>query len=89
MQDSDNWTTAGDDKEAEGAVMQQVLSLHPTQLTVAELVRAIAGEEVGFGERDAIERAVVELAAAGLVHRRQSLVLPTRAALRLNELLDH
>lgn len=84
----DNWTTKGDDLTTESAVLQQLLDLHPAQLTVAELVREIGGEQPGFAERDAIERAVRDLGGVGLLHRRDDFVLPTRAALRFSELLD-
>ncbi len=84
----DNWTTAAEDDATEAALLQQVLSLHPTQVTLAELVRELCGEAPGFRERDAIERAVRDLVAAGLLHHREEFVLPTRAALRFSQLLD-
>lgn len=84
----DSWTPEAEDVATESAVMQQLLHLHPTQLTVAELIREIAGEHPGFAERDAIERAVRDLAGVGLLHRREELLAPTRAALRLSQLLD-
>ena len=65
-----------------------MLDLHPTQLTLAELVREVGGERPSFAERDAIERAVRDLGGAGLLHRHDDFVLPTRAALRFSELLD-
>lgn len=83
-----NWTTADDDAAIESAVLQQVIALHPTQVTLDELVRELAGEAAGFAERDAIERAVRDLSATGLLHDRQGFVLPTRASLRFQELLD-
>ncbi|HEX5610790.1 MAG TPA: hypothetical protein VFX45_11955 [Solirubrobacterales bacterium] len=81
-------TTAAEDAATESAVLQQVLHLHPTQVTVAELVREVGGESAGFAERDAVERAVRELVAVGLLHRSGELVLPTRAALRFSQLAD-
>ncbi|MDX6589576.1 MAG: hypothetical protein QOI84_850 [Solirubrobacterales bacterium] len=84
----DSWTTKAEDAAAESAVLMRVLDLHPSQVTVAELVREIGGAGAGFGERDAVERAVRDLAGAGLLHRNDDFVLPTRAALRFNELLD-
>ena len=84
----DSWTTAGDDLATESVVLQQLLVLHPAQLTVAELVREVGGEQPDFAERDAIERAVRELSGVGLLHRREDFVLPTLAALRFSELLD-
>lgn len=84
----ENWSTAAEDAATESAVLQQVLSLHPAQVTMAELIRELAGPEPAFAERDAVERAVRDLSAAGLLHRRQDFVIPTRAALRFSELLD-
>jgi hypothetical protein len=81
-------TTAAEDAATESAVLLQVLDLHPTQVTVAELVRDVGGEGAGFAERDAVERAVRELVAAGLLHRRAEFALPTRAALRFSQLAD-
>ncbi|HEU4944974.1 MAG TPA: hypothetical protein VFT10_07395 [Solirubrobacterales bacterium] len=76
------------DTIVESAVLQQVLALHPIVITLDELLLEIEGEgETTFAQRDAVERAVRDLAAAGLVHRRDSFVLPSRAALRFDELL--
>lgn len=80
-------STAAEDAAIEAAVLQQLLALHPAQITVEELVREMAGTEPGFAERDAVERAVRDLGAAGLLHRHEAFVLPTRAALRFSELL--
>ncbi len=84
----DSWTPAAEDAATESAVLQQVLDFHPTQVTVADLVREVGGDGVDFAERDAVERAIRDLAAAGLLHRHDAFVVPTRAALRFNELLD-
>ena len=80
-------STAEADAIVESAVLQQVLSLHPVVVTLKELLLEIGEESASFAQRDAIERAVDELAGAGLLHRRDSFVLPSRAALRFNELL--
>jgi hypothetical protein len=84
----DNWTNRAADIATEAAVIQCLLDLHPTRVSTAELVRELAGEAPAFAERDAIERAVRDLAGVGLLHRGDELLAPTRAALRLNELLD-
>lgn len=84
----DRWTPAAEDAATESAVLQQVLAFHPAQVTVNELVREVAGEPADFGERDSVERAVRDLTGAGLLHRHDAFVVPTRAALRFNELLD-
>jgi predicted transcriptional regulator len=81
-------TTWVEDEDTQSAVLQQLLCLHPTQLTMEELTREMSGERPAFSERDAVERAVRELAAAGLLHRGKEFVIPTRAALRFSELMD-
>lgn len=80
-------TTVDEDRAQESAVLQHVLALHPTALTVEELVRELDSDRDSFGQRDAVERAVRDLTAAGLLHRSESLVLPSRAALRFDQLL--
>lgn len=80
--------TGGDDAAFESTVLRQVLILHPVQVTLEELVREIATDPDAFAERDAIERAVRELAHAGLLHRSGEFILPSRAALRFSELLE-
>jgi hypothetical protein len=81
-------TTEGQDAATESVVLRQLLTLHPTQVTIAELTRELAGPEADFAARDAIERAARDLAGAGLLHRNGELLTPTRAALRFAELLD-
>jgi predicted transcriptional regulator len=80
-------TPAEDDTAIEATVLRQLLSLHPVQVTLDELHRELGIEPEDFAERDAVERAVRDLVAAGLAHRRDEFVIPTRAALRLDELL--
>jgi hypothetical protein len=84
----DNGSPAAEDAANEAAVMQQLLDLHPTQVTVTELLREVGGEFAEFDERDALERAIRDLVGAGLLHRRDDFIVPSRAALRFNELLD-
>ncbi len=84
----DSWTPAAEDAATESAVLQQVLELHPVQVTAAELVREVGGESPDFARRDAIERAIRDLTNVGLMHRHDAFVMPTRAALRFSELLD-
>jgi hypothetical protein len=81
-------TTSEEDVAFESAVLQQVLAIHPSPVTLDELVREIAdGEGEDFAQRDAVERAVRDLVGCGLLHRSEALVLPSRAALRCDELL--
>ena len=79
--------TGGEDAEFECVVLRQALLLHPSQVTVEELIREVAADPEEFAERDAVERAVRDLARAGLLHRNGEFVFPTRAALRFDELL--
>jgi hypothetical protein len=81
-------TTWAEDESVEAAVLQQLLDLHPTRLTLAELIRELGGEHAGFAERDAIERAVRQLVATGLLHEGEGFLVPTRTALRFSELQD-
>jgi hypothetical protein len=85
--DDDIHIQVEEDAKIEAAVLRQLLVLHPIQLTLDEVVREIAGEDEGFALKDAVERAVRELGAAGLVHRSGEVVMPSRAALRFEELL--
>jgi len=78
-------TTGEEDRACEAAVLHYVLALHPTPLTLADLVRELGGDD-DFGQRDAIERAVRDLAGCGLLHRSGTLVLPSHAAIRFEEL---
>jgi hypothetical protein len=86
--EEDNLTNAGEDTRVEAALLQRVLDLHPTQMTAAELVRDLAGEDADFAARDGIERAIRELTGAGLLHGTDDgFVTPTRAAVHYGELL--
>lgn len=76
------------DTTIEAAVLQQLLALHPVQLTLVELVREISDGSADFAATDPVERAVGRLSAAGLVHRSGDMVFPSRAALRFYELLE-
>jgi hypothetical protein len=81
-------STADVDATIESALLQLVLELHPASLTLAELVREMGEEAGGPAGRDAVERAVRDLVAAGLLHHGDAFVLPTRAALRFDQLLE-
>jgi hypothetical protein len=81
-------TTLAEDEGVESAVLRRLLELHPTRLTLEELVREVGGDRGGFAERDAVERAVRELSVVGLLHKTEHFVEPTRAALRFSDLLD-
>jgi hypothetical protein len=80
-------STAALDLHDQGIALVHVLTIYPTHLRLSELVREIAAGATDFAERDRIERAVKELVGVGLLFRCEGLVLPTRAALRFNDLL--
>jgi hypothetical protein len=87
-QSDESRTTWAEDEGVESAVLRQLLDLHPTRLTREELTRELGETPGSFAERDAVARAVRDLAAAGLLHQGEEFVAPTRAALRFSELLD-
>jgi DnaJ-domain-containing protein 1 len=79
-----------DDREQE-ALLHAVLEFHPATMTQDELVRELSGgRPKEFFELDRVQRAIRELAAAGLLHRpgEDETVRPTRAALRCAELTE-
>jgi hypothetical protein len=85
--DDDRASTAAQDLHDQGVVLIQVLTIYPTQLRLLELVREITAGSADFAEGDRVERAVRDLVGVGLLFRSDWLVLPTRAALRFNEIL--
>lgn len=88
MEDRDHIRApAAEDAVTEAAVLRQLLALHPAPVTAGELLREVAGDAPDFAQSDAVARAVRDLAVAGLLHRSGDLVLPSRAALRFDELL--
>jgi hypothetical protein len=84
----ENPTNEGDDTRLESVLLRRVLDLHPTRVTIDELIVDLTGKEPDFETRDGIERAIRELTRAGLLHPTgDDFVTPTRAAVRLGELL--
>lgn len=78
-----------EDDAQEAAVLRRVLEFHPDAYTKDELFRELTqGGSTEFSEVDANERAVRDLAAAGLLHPLgdEEFVRPTRAALRFFEI---
>lgn len=82
-------TNDRDDARLEALVIRRVLDLHPARITTEELVRDLTGADDDFAARDRIERAIGELTRAGLLHpvAPDGLLTPTRASVRLDELL--
>ena len=79
-------TPQAEDLRDQADVLTHVLTHWPTQLRDCDLLRELAGDCGEFAERDRIERAVRDLAGAGLLFRCDSVVLPTRAAIHFNRL---
>lgn len=82
-------TTWDEDEREQRAVLRQVLELQPDALTQDELIRELTGGgSKVFGDVDAVERAIRDLAATGLFHPlgEDRMVRPTRAAIRYFEL---
>jgi len=81
-----------EDARQEAAVLHRVLESHPDAFTKDELIREMTqgSGSTEFSEVDANERAVRDLAAAGLLHPlgAEEFVRPTRAALRFFELVE-
>jgi hypothetical protein len=67
-----------EDARTESAVLQYILAFHPVQTSLGELLREFDQGSGDITQRDAVERAV----------RNGEIVLPTRAALRFDQLLS-
>lgn len=72
-------------RRLEGALLALLIECHPLPLTLAELVAEL-GEASRPGGSTEVERAVDELAEAGLLRRRGVGLIPTPAALRVAEI---
>jgi hypothetical protein len=75
----DQGTPERDDLRAESAVLEFVLSQPPGLLTTRDLLLELE-------DADAVERAVRDLTAAGLLRQEGESVLPTLAAVRFDRL---
>jgi len=84
-QSGDPTSPSEEDARVEAAVLAFVLEEHPDCLTIPELSLALNADP-GFDSDDAVERAIRELVGAGLLHCQGGLVVPTRAALRFDQL---
>ncbi len=78
--------TAEQDDRDQAAVLRQLLFIYPQPITREELVREMTLADT---EPDWIDRAIRDLAASGLLHRRDDdLLIPTRAVVRAYVLFD-
>lgn len=73
-------TIADEDAREEARVLREVLFVAPEAMTLEELIRELTVASTDRMEQDRIERAVRDLVCGGLLHRVDTLVLPTRAA---------
>jgi hypothetical protein len=77
---------AAEDLKDERAILVHVIETFPETLRLSDLIRELGGSD-DFAKRDGVERAVRELVMGGLLFRCESVVLPTRTALRAYELI--
>jgi hypothetical protein len=73
------------DEAVQAAVLTSLLAEHPAQLTALDLYRERRDPD-DLQERDCVDRALQDLVSAGLVHRSGPFFIPTRAALKFEEL---
>lgn len=85
--EDDRATTTALDIRDQGVVLIHVLTLHPAHLRLVELVREVTAGSAEFEEADRFERAARDLVGVGLLLVSGELLLPTRAALRFNEIV--
>jgi hypothetical protein len=77
----DDWTTPDqEDAKWQRRVLSLLLEQYPPQLSKLEIARELLRDNPGFSERDALDRAIEDLARGGLVQLCESLILLTRAA---------
>jgi hypothetical protein len=79
-------TNSERDAEYERLVLGLILESHPAQTTFDELVLLTLENPADCAIRDAVHRAVRDLAAEGLLRTVGDLVMPTRAAVRFRDL---
>jgi hypothetical protein len=73
-------TPEQEDSQWQARVLSLLLDHYPDQLSKLEIARELIGENPGFSQRDAFERALEDLLRVGLLQRCESLVLLTRPA---------
>lgn len=75
------------DLHDQGVVLIHVLTLHPAHVRLAELVREVTAGSADFADTDRFHRAARDLVSVDLLFVSDELLLPTRAALRFNEIV--
>jgi hypothetical protein len=83
---SDPSSPAEEDAKSQGTVLALILTEYRGPIAIAEIVRELSSGSEDFAARDAAERAVRDLVGVGLLHRQGIFVLPTRAALRFEQI---
>lgn len=63
-----------------------ILDAYPSQLRMSDVLRELVEDLEDYEARDRIERAARDLIGAGLLFRCEAMVLPTRAALHVDQL---
>jgi hypothetical protein len=89
MTGRDDRLPAERDEHAQQAVLEILLEGHPGQRSCDEVVREIcemSERPDEFSVRDSAERAIRDLAAAGLAHRHGLFVFASWPAVRFDEL---
>jgi hypothetical protein len=86
MPDQDVHAGTPDPDELQVVVLNEVLIRFPAQLTLREVTLGLNHDPDDFAQSDAVRLAVDELVAAGLLRLNAEAIVPTRAALRANEL---
>lgn len=69
-----------DERKAQRVVLIYVLAIHPMCLRIPDLVRGVTAGAEEFSETDAIERAIRDLTAVGLLASPRGVVMATPAA---------
>jgi hypothetical protein len=77
---------AAQDRKAQQAVLGLLLDVYPAHVPIGEVERTIAGDDEALGPLDAVEIAIRELVAVGLVHRHDRFVFASSAAVRFDEI---
>lgn len=68
------------DDQMKAVVLNHLLDVYPAPFTIAELMSELAGPTAKSSDQDDVQRAVRDLANAGLLHHSGFFVWPTRAA---------
>ena len=79
-------TPTAEDDHVQEAVLGHLIDLYPAQPTIAEVMREMTVASTTFTVVDQYEQAIRDLIRTGLVHRNGDFLLPSRAAVRSEEI---